>query len=64
MRYVATVRFDDGRECVVFPRGRKSNTYPTVRAAENRLMSWSKSSRVNAQGRVKLGDEIVLTVAL
>jgi len=65
MRYVATVRFEDGRECVVFPPKRtKSNTYPTIEAAERRLASWSKQSRVNAQGRVKLNDEIVWTVAL
>ena len=71
MRYVATVRFDDGRECIVFPRSKKTNTYPTIEAAERRLDSWAKAAfgpgcnhKAGAQGRVKLNDEIVWTVAL
>jgi len=68
MRYVATVRFEDGRECIVFPRSKKTNTYPSAASAIKALDKWGRKNLRHAhswvQGRVKLNDEIVWTVAL
>lgn len=67
-RYFATVRFSDGRECIVFPSSKKTQTYATIDEAEKRLVRWGRmnlrAGTACVQGRVKLGDNIVLTVAL
>jgi len=63
IKYRATIK-QDGRECVVLPRSKKTGLFRTVQAAFNALEKAGRNLTHDAQGWVRGTDGSSNTIAL